>query len=46
MSKILKTRNAQQCRSHHQKMIAKYGSIEAIVNSHAHLISNIPQKQY
>ena len=31
MSKLIRTRNPQQCRSHHQKMLIKYGSIDKIV---------------
>ena len=30
MSKKVKTRNPQQCHSHHQKMVKKYGSIAEI----------------
>lgn len=32
MSKKVKTRSPQQCHSHHQKMIKKYGSIDNIVS--------------
>ena len=31
MSKFVETRAADQCRSHHQKMEKKYGSMDAIV---------------
>jgi hypothetical protein len=31
MSKKVKSRNAQQCHSHHQKMIKKYGDLQAII---------------
>ena len=31
MSQFLKTRTANQCRSHHQKMLKHYGTIEAII---------------
>lgn len=31
MSKVLKKRGPDQCRSHHQKMSIKYGDIEEIV---------------
>ena len=31
MSHHLKKRGPDQCRSHHQKMSIKYGSIEAII---------------
>jgi hypothetical protein len=33
LSKVVKTRTPVQCRSHHQKMIKKYGSIEAILKA-------------
>lgn len=32
MSKKVKTRSPQQCHSHHQKMIKKYGTIDNIIN--------------
>jgi hypothetical protein len=35
MSRYVKVRNSAQCRSHHQKMIKKYGSIEAIILQHS-----------
>jgi len=31
MSNRVKTRSAQQCHSHHQKMIKKFGSIPKIL---------------
>jgi hypothetical protein len=31
MSKYVGTRSHEQCRSHHQKMIKNYGSIETII---------------
>jgi hypothetical protein len=31
MSKKVKTRSSQQCHSHHQKMMKKYGSIETLL---------------
>jgi hypothetical protein len=31
MSKKVKTRSSQQCHSHHQKMMKKYGSIEILL---------------
>jgi hypothetical protein len=33
MSKKVKTRTPQQCHSHHQKMMKKYGSIPSIVDA-------------
>lgn len=33
MSKKVKTRNAQQCHSHHQKMMKKYGSLFGIIEN-------------
>jgi hypothetical protein len=33
MSKKVKTRNAQQCHSHHQKMMKKYGSLDGIIEN-------------
>lgn len=32
MSKKVKTRNSYQCRSHHQKMIKKYGTIQNLIS--------------
>jgi hypothetical protein len=32
MSKKVKTRSPQQCHSHHQKMIKKFGSISGIIS--------------
>jgi len=32
MSKYMQTRTSIQCRSHHQKMLSKFGSLDAIVN--------------
>jgi hypothetical protein len=31
MGKFIGSRNSKQCRSHHQKMLRKYGSIEGII---------------
>jgi hypothetical protein len=31
MSKSVKSRTPQQCHSHHQKMIKKYGCVETII---------------
>lgn len=31
MSKEVVTRKATQCRSHHQKMLQKYGSVQKII---------------
>jgi len=33
MSKYIKTRNASQCRSHHQKMLLYYKDIPSIISS-------------
>jgi hypothetical protein len=32
MSKIIKARNPSQCRSHHQKMLVRFGSVDAIID--------------
>lgn len=34
MSQYVKSKNPEQCRSHHQKMVLKYGSIQGIIDSH------------
>ena len=34
MAKYIKTRSSGQCRSHHQKMLKKHGSIDNIILSH------------
>jgi hypothetical protein len=31
MSKVIISRTSSQCRSHHQKLIAKYGTVENII---------------
>ena len=31
MSTLIKGRNSAQCRSHHQKMLAKYKSLDGII---------------
>ena len=31
MSKFIPSRNSKQCRSHHQKMLLKYGSVDHIL---------------
>jgi hypothetical protein len=36
MSKKIKSRNSHQCRSHHQKMLIKWRTIEGILQSHCH----------
>jgi len=41
MSKYIKNRSARQCRSHHQKMMSKYKSIENILSQNAHLLVKI-----
>jgi hypothetical protein len=33
MSKAVKTRTPIQCRSHHQKMVEKHGTIEGILQA-------------
>lgn len=35
MSNYIKTRNPEQCRSHHQKMMIKYGTLENILASYS-----------
>jgi len=37
MSKAVKSRDASQCHSHHQKMLLKYGTVEEIINNLYHL---------
>ena len=39
MSKIIKSRSSCQCRSHHQKMLVKYGSIDNILTELDDLIT-------
>jgi hypothetical protein len=36
LSKMVKTRSAIQCRSHHQKMLSKFGSIAEILEANRH----------
>ena len=31
MSKFIRSRNSTQCRSHHQKMLLRYGSVNEII---------------
>jgi hypothetical protein len=38
MSRAVKTKNAIQCHSHHQKMVKKHGSVEAVIRKLQHLI--------
>jgi hypothetical protein len=38
MSNCIKTRNAFQCRSHHQKMVTKFKSIEGVLSNSQHLL--------
>jgi hypothetical protein len=45
MSKLVKTRNPIQCRSHHQKMLAKFGSLENIIEEFRELISDKNTKE-
>ena len=44
MSNYISMRNPAQCRSHHQKMVSKLGSIDAIIEEFSSLIypRNIP----
>lgn len=44
MSRKIKTRNYVQCRTHHQKMIEKYGCIEAIIKNHLYLFDQKDDK--
>jgi hypothetical protein len=37
LGKAVQDRDSLQCRSHHQKMVQKFGSIEGIINAHANL---------
>ena len=37
MYKYILTKNAKQCRSHHQKMLSKYSTIEGILEEYGHL---------
>ena len=34
MSRAIKSRDTNQCRSHHQKMLTKFGSIERTIEEH------------
>jgi hypothetical protein len=38
MSNYISMRNPAQCRSHHQKMVSKFGSIDAIIEEFSSLI--------
>lgn len=38
MSKYIKMRDPSQCRSHHQKMMTKFKSIQAIIQNHQHFL--------
>jgi hypothetical protein len=40
MSKKVKSRNSTQCHTHHQKMMAKYGSIEEIISHYEFLLES------
>jgi hypothetical protein len=37
LEKTVQDRDSLQYRSHHQKMVQKFGSIEGIINAHANL---------
>jgi transketolase len=39
MSQLLKSRTASQCRSHHQKMLHKFGSIENVIEGLRDLVA-------
>lgn len=43
MSKAVQTRTAIQCHSHHQKMMAKHGSIDAIISHFKTLTAKRPR---
>jgi hypothetical protein len=40
MSKIIKTRTADQCRSHHQKVIKYHKTLESILQSYSVFLRN------
>ncbi len=42
MSDFIKTRNHLQCRSHHRKMLSRFGSISKIIEW---MLKNSPHKQ-
>ena len=44
MEKLINTRTADKCRSHHQKCMKKYGSAEEIVNAIENGRKNLEQK--
>jgi hypothetical protein len=45
MSKHMQTRTSIQCRSHHQKMLSKFGSLDGIINEFRDLVNeNILKK--
>jgi len=46
MSKVIKGRNPSQCRSHHQKMLVKYGSIDAIIQNLKGLLTQKSAQSY
>ena len=46
MSKIIKTRDTNQCRSHHQKMLIKFDSVERIISEFQCLLCPKNQKKW
>ena len=37
MNNYILTKNSKQCRSHHQKMLTRYSTIEGILDEYGHL---------
>lgn len=45
MSRAVQSRNSTQCHTHHQKMIAKYGSIEAVIAQFQYLVKGLKKPE-
>jgi hypothetical protein len=45
MSRFIPNRNSYQCRSHHQKMMVKYGSIENLIKKFSYLLASMNLKK-
>ena len=44
MGKMIKSRDTNQCRSHHQKMLLKHDTIKGVIEAHLNLLSPRNQK--
>jgi hypothetical protein len=45
MSKVIKSRTSCQCRSHHQKMLVKYGTIDNVLREMKHMLTGKTLKE-